>query len=209
MMRRRSRRISFSSCASNVSPSRSASCRKASRVLTETLMVVDSGIPDSIPKGDRRRDSPTLIAVGHREPAEDATGGRRTVCVRAEAADQTNASQHTKCTSSDVISGSGWGRFPTCTQNTYPARPSSPPPHRHSFRQRCPGTLDAEAATPQSAVGVSAGSEGGEERPIQPSVMATPYRCVRGRPRGSTRWHQSRRPLVWLQHSGATVDRSP
>ena len=49
MMRRRSRRTSFSICASNVSPSRSASRRKASRVRTETLMVVESGIPWSIP----------------------------------------------------------------------------------------------------------------------------------------------------------------
>ena len=98
MIRRRSRRIIFSSCPSKVSPSRSASLRSASRVRIETSMVAVSGILLRIPSRPhprltrhqpkqepmqlvspvyRRPGMGTLRAMGDRPVAFVADAGRR------------------------------------------------------------------------------------------------------------------------------------
>ena len=70
MSRRRSRRINLLSCASKVRPSRSASCRNASRVLVDTLMVVGRIILGSIPDG------PSWVCVPRSHPPFDPEDSR-------------------------------------------------------------------------------------------------------------------------------------
>jgi hypothetical protein len=70
MSRRRSRRINLLSCASKVRPSRSASCRNASRVLVDTLMVVGRIILGSIPDG------PSWVCLPRSHPPFDPEDSR-------------------------------------------------------------------------------------------------------------------------------------
>lgn len=86
MMRRRSRRINLSSCASSVRPSRSASRRRASRVSVETLMVVVPGIPLSIPLGGSRliHDGASTVTEATSEGSPHVIWGTRPTATSSE-----------------------------------------------------------------------------------------------------------------------------